>query len=533
MCNFMMNKNLNNYSVSEEEHCSKQGSYYPCAAVDFFHLSGEHLDGDVGDEAECDAVGNVVGERHHCDGEERRKSDRRICPLDLLDAAYHEDADIDERCGICTCGDECNDGREEHCNEEQCCGDHCRKTGSAAGCNAGGGFNEGGDGGSTANRTNAGCDCVCEHCLVHVGDFVLALFVLDEQITATASAVESAHGIEHIDHAERKCGGDESDNKAAGAVALDGEVLGEVKTLGENLEERAVCKVFECCKGVHAYAVKEAVVELGNGEAEGKICDGACENADEDSALDILFGENANADYGCNGDEHRHDAGPCCRAEKIEGSKSNTGGSVLCNDACILEAEERNEQADTGRDGDLNSRGNGIENELAETGCGEKNEDQAVSQNEEQSVRVGKAEAKANGVHEECVQTHTGSLRQRQVCHEAYEESADDCADCRCNVNCIVGNAGKCREHSGVDHEDVGHCHKGGNACYYLGANSSSTLRKLEHFLHFLAPFSFIFCFSKAKKPRVLSSKTPGAFPYEPTLAQNYLLCQRPRFKFV
>ncbi len=42
-------------------------------------------------------------------------------------------------------------------------------------------------------------------------------------------------------------------------------------------------------------------------------------------------------------------------------------------------------------------------------------EDNAVNQNENQRVRVAEAEGEADGADEECVQTHAGSLRQRQV----------------------------------------------------------------------------------------------------------------------
>ena len=305
-------------------------------------------------------------------------------------------------------------------------------------------------------------------------------------------------------------------------MTFDGKVCAEVKALGKDLAESAVCEVLERLEGVHAGAFEEALVEVGDGEAECEVNDCAAEDADKYCALNVFLAEDGNADNGGNGHEHGHDACPGSRAEKVEGSKSDTGGGILCDDTCILEAEECDEQADACGDRNLDRCGDGVENELTETGGGQENEDKTVSQNKQECVRVGEAETEAHGVHEECVQTHAGRLSQRQVCHETDEESADDCADSRGDVDRIVGHAGEIREHSGVYHEDVGHCHKGGNACDHLSADGGSALRKLKHFLHFLAPFSLLFCSSKNQKSSPCLFKMHKSFSYFATLTQDY-----------
>ena len=60
---------------------------------------------------------------------------------------------------------------------------------------------------------------------------------------------------------------------------------------------------------------------------------------------------------------------------------------VAYDDTGVLHADEGNEQADTGGDGDLDGLRDGVEDDLAEAGDGQQDEDDAVD--EDQNQRIG------------------------------------------------------------------------------------------------------------------------------------------------
>ena len=76
-------------------------------AAETIHMSGwispglavEDLDEDVADEAETDAVADVVGQRNADDRQERRERLLEVGPRDLTHGAHHEEADDDQRAG--------------------------------------------------------------------------------------------------------------------------------------------------------------------------------------------------------------------------------------------------------------------------------------------------------------------------------------------------------------------------------------------------------------------------------------------------
>lgn len=132
-------------SAGNEEHCGEQYADDPGAEADIFDLAGEELDEDVGDKAERNTIGDIVGERHDRHGHERGNCRRSIAPVDFLDAADHKNAHEDERSGGCTARNERGNGRKEHCDEEHCSRENGGKAGLAAFRDAGGGFNKGGN----------------------------------------------------------------------------------------------------------------------------------------------------------------------------------------------------------------------------------------------------------------------------------------------------------------------------------------------------------------------------------------------------
>ena len=111
------------------------------------------------------------------------------------------------------------------------------------------------------------------------------------------------------------------------------------------------------------------------------------------------------------GDEHGHDGGPGGIAGvDVEGIQRHAGGTVGDHDAGVLEADESDEQSDTGGDGHLDLLGDALEDQLPETGDGEEQEDQAVHQDQHQGIGIGETHAQADGVDEVGVEAHAGGL---------------------------------------------------------------------------------------------------------------------------
>ena len=270
--------------MRQEQHQEEQQGDDPGACLNFLDLAREGLNHNIRDQAEGDAEGNVVGEGHHCHRQEGRQRNGGIVPVKLLDAGDHQNAHIDQGGGCRTRRDQRCNGGEEHGNEEESGGGDGGKTGASALCNAGSGFDEGGNGGGAADRARSRGNRIAEHCLIHVG--YLALF--GQHIAACAGTVERAQRIEHIDHAEGQRGGGEHQNEVACAVCCD--IGGEVKALRKDLAESLTKEILKRTDKINMQTRLHACGKAFDADkAENVIQCSAAENAPEDSATDIFL----------------------------------------------------------------------------------------------------------------------------------------------------------------------------------------------------------------------------------------------------
>lgn len=127
-----------------------------------------------------------------------------------------------------------------------------------------------------------------------------------------------------------------------------------------------------------------------------------------------------------------------------------------------MQAEKRDKQTDAGGNCLAHCVRNRRKNFLTQSGDREKNKDDAVSQDKHQCIGVGKAEGKTDRVDKICVQAHSGGLRQRKICQQSDEYRTDDRRNRCCDINRAVAYLPGCNEHVGVDHQDISHCHEGG-----------------------------------------------------------------------
>ena len=169
---------------------------------------------------------------------------------------------------------------------------------------------------------------------------------------------------------------------------------------------------------------------------------------------------------------------------QVERSQTHQRGAVH-HDTGVLETQEGDKQADTGGDGHTDGRGDGIKNLLAQAGDGQQNENDAVGQDQDQGVGIAEAQVETDGVDEIGVEPHAGGLRQGQVGQQTDEHRAEDGGDGRSNVHGVVGDlAFQLGKHAGIDHKDIGHGHKGGEAGDKLGADCGAVLLQFKELFH-------------------------------------------------
>ena len=163
-------------------------------------------------------------------------------------------------------------------------------------------------------------------------------------------------------------------------------------------------------------------------------------------------------------------------------------GVTVDDNAGILQAKERDEQADTCGDCGLDRLGDGVEDNAAQAGDGQQDEDDAVNQNHDQRIGIGEAHTEADRVDKERVQTHAGGLCEGQIRQQSDQDGADHGGDCGSDVNRIVVAVTQRAEHTGVDHQDVSHCHECGNTGKNFCSYGCTMLFQSKELFHEIPP---------------------------------------------
>ena len=484
---------MRTYLPGQEEHQGKQDADDPGAHIDLLDLAGEDLHEHIGDQAEGDTIGDVVGQGHERHGDKAGHGSGGIVPGDVADVGHHQHAHINQGRGAGVGGDQLGHGGEEHGDEEHHRSSHRGKTGAAALGHAGRGLHEGGDGGGAADSAGAGSAGISQHGPVHIGNVA----VLIQHVAGRAGAVQGAQGVEHIHHAEGQHGGQQHHHESAGAVG--GNEGGEVKAGLEHRAEGLGAEIAEGAEEVGGQVGGDGRgIEAGNGDQTHHIIHhGSAQDAPQHRTADLLLAHGADGEHGQQSDQHGEDGGPGLFAgEHVEGVQVHAGGGIVDHDAGILQADEGDEQADTGGDGRLDLVGDGVEDDLAQTGNGQQHEDDAVKQHQHQGVGIAQAQAHTHGVDKIGVQAHSGGLRQRQIGQQADEQGAHHGGNGGGHINGPVADAQHIgavakgvREHTGIDHQNVGHGHKGGDTGHDLRPDGGALFGYMEEAIHKLSPF--------------------------------------------
>ena len=325
------------------------------------------------------------------------------------------------------------DGREEECNDEAADGGEGGEAGAAASADTSGTFDIGGSGGGAKAGSAGGGYSVGHEDLV---DAVDVAFLIDHA-GFLRNADNGAHGVEHVDKEE----GEEDDEHverehfAPLELAEDG-----------GYRRRNVDHFVEDGKGT-----------VGDGAVVGRnLPDG--EHAEEGS------GDDADEDVAGNLEDEQHggdddaDDGKECGAV-ADGAEVDKGGSVVDDDAAVLESDEGDEEADTGADGMAEVHRDGVDNPLTHLGEGEDDEDDTLKEDGGKGELPGVTHAKADTKNEEGVETHARGKGERFLGIDCHDEGADDGGQCGGGEYCRGGHAlvGKGTENAGVHGQDVGH----------------------------------------------------------------------------
>ena len=173
-------------------------------------------------------------------------------------------------------------------------------------------------------------------------------------------------------------------------------------------------------------------------------------------------------------DQHTDQGQQCTDADAVEGLAlevlvGQQGGIAVDDELGVLQADERDKQADADTDGGFQRHGDGVEDGLAHIGQGQDDKDDALHKDGQQGHLPAVAHGQHNGVGKIGVQAHarvparTGSWPSApcsMVPTNAARRGGDQ------HGLCIHTG---CRQNVGVDRQDVGHRHKGRDTGHDFG----------------------------------------------------------------
>ena len=109
---------------------------------------------------------------------------------------------------------------------------------------------------------------------------------------------------------------------------------------------------------------------------------------------------------------------------------------VADHEACVAEADERDEEADAAGDGGVEFVGDGLENHLANPGGGEREEDDAGEKDRAECCLPWHMELDANGVSEVGVESHAWSQRNGITRHDAHHDGGESGGEAGSGSDC-------------------------------------------------------------------------------------------------
>ena len=179
----------------------------------------------------------------------------------------------------------------------------------------------------------------------------------------------------------------------------------------------------------------------------------------------------------------------------LEGKEGDLGGRVADDDLRTGQADEADEEADTGRDGFLQIERDRIEDRFTDIREREHDEDDTLDEDGSQCHFPSVAHLLYDGEGEEGIQPHARCQGEGVIRKSGHEDSPQKTGDSgRCQDSALV-HAG-CAHDGRIDSQDVSHGHKGGDTRHDFRLDGctvftqvENSLQKPRFFLHGYAPF--------------------------------------------
>ena len=106
----------------------------------------------------------------------------------------------------------------------------------------------------------------------------------------------------------------------------------------------------------------------------------------------------------------------------MEGEDGYQGRRTVNDNAGALEANESNEESDTGSNGKLQAVRNCIENQFSNLGERDDEENESLNEKRRKSHLPTVSHAQNNRVDHECIQSHTRRNDERIICRQRHKK---------------------------------------------------------------------------------------------------------------
>ena len=143
-------------------------------------------------------------------------------------------------------------------------------------------------------------------------------------------------------------------------------------------------------------------------------------------------------------------------------AQTHQRGVIVDNDTGVLQADEGDEQADTGADGFLQGSGDGVQQPGAHLRNRQDDEDNTFNQDGREGELPAVSHSQADRKYKEGVQAHTGSQTKWFFGIQGHDQGSHDGGQGRRSKDGSAGHV-KGTEDAGVDGQDIGHRQEGRN----------------------------------------------------------------------
>jgi len=158
---------------------------------------------------------------------------------------------------------------------------------------------------------------------------------------------------------------------------------------------------------------------------------------------------------------------------------------MVSNQTRVLETDESDEQADARGNGMFKRFGYGIDQHLAHAGHGKDQEQYSRDKHHAQCRLPGHAEAEADLKSEEGVKAHARRERNGVTRGQGHDDGGERGGQTGGHHHRVEIHA-RFGKDVGVNKDDIGHGHEGGNAAHNLGAKVSTQGLELKIIAQFL-----------------------------------------------